>query len=275
LRPSAALSRQDGQALILAVAVLAAVSLLAAGMTRAAWDATRSPLQAHRRAQTAQAALSAAELHLAVLRRSLRDQLVPNILDQGCRQQNDVGTQCTVPGNDTAGTSGIRKDRIQQLADQSDDSWDALQQAFVEALRQVMPLAPEQDRFRNPAVYGFAGLVLRGVTNLPFPQTAWRSYGIVAPVPGNPITYDATLRKATIKFELRAYGWASTGASGPGRAHATAYATIGSLTMTYPDCPSYWSSPPDQICSYPSSVQLEIPDSYVVLSDPAVRWVEP
>ncbi len=108
------LREERGQALILAMAALPATSLLAAGIARTAWDGTRSPLQSRLRSQATIASASASELQLAVLKRALREQLVQNILDQGCKRQNDAGTQCVVPGNDTGGTSGVRKDRIQR-----------------------------------------------------------------------------------------------------------------------------------------------------------------
>lgn len=270
------LHHEQGQALILAVAILAATSLVSAGMLMAAWDATEAALQARARVQAAQAAASASELHFAVLSRVLRGKLPQNLLNQGCRQQDQIGTTCLVPGNDTAGTSGIRRDRIQQLASQSVQGWEQLQSAFVEALRQVMPLAPEQDRHRTPTTWGFAGLALSSANPSMLPNVIWMAYGIVAPVPFAPIQFNATTRKAVIPFEVRAYGWAVRTSAPSGapvsRAQVTTYATTGTLTLTYPDCPSYWPNPPDQICQYPDSVQVNIPERTAVLGDPAVMW---
>lgn len=272
------LTSTEGQALVLAIAILASVALLATGLVRAAWDATQSARQGQLRAQTAQAAASASEVQFAVIRRALRQKLVQNILNQGCRQQGWAGT-CMTPGYDSGGTSGVRKDRIQQLAQQSSQSWDQLQAAFVDALRQVMPLAPEQDRYRTPAVWGFAGLRISSAASSTIPNTQWTAYGIVSPVPERPILYDDTTRTATIRFEIRSYGWAAwTGApqSGPAaatsRAQATTYATVGTITMVYPDCPSYWQNPPDQVCQYPESAQVEVPTGYLIVNDPAVQW---
>lgn len=271
---------QGGQALILAITVLAATSFIAAGMLIAAWDATEAASLARARAQTLQAAASASELHMAVLSRTLKDRLPQNILDQGCQRQ-DSGTLivfCTVPGNDTAGTSGIRRDRIQQLAAQSAQGWNELQAAFVDALGQVMPLAPEQDRFRSPAVWGFAGLAMSSASPSTIPDTAWMSYGIITPVPNRPIVFIPFALMATIPFEIRTYGWAArlSPAARPGalpvRAQATTYATAGTVTLVYPNCPPSWPNALDQICAYPQSAQVDIPEGSVLFGDPSVRW---
>lgn len=267
---------QRGQALILAVAVLAVTTLLTAGLTRAAWDATQASRQAYVRAQTLQAAASTSELHHAILLRTLRDKLPQNIIDQGCKQTNQTGTACLVPGNDTAKTSGVRRARIQLLAQQSSQGWSQLQTAFLDALRQVMPLAPELDPYRTPPAQGFAGLAISSAGASSIPNTRWRAYGIVAPVPGNPITFNPTTRTATIPFEIRAYGWAAyTQQPGGGsqlqlleiRAQATTYASTGTITLTYPNC-----SVPDEICQYPDSVRVDVPVSYLIAGDPAVSW---
>ena len=271
-------STEHGQALILAVAVLAVTALLTAGLTRAAWDATRAARLSQLRAQTVQAATSAAELHHAVLLQTLRNKLTRNIIDQGCRQVDYTGTSCLVPGYDTAGTSGVRRDRIQQLASQSTQGWAQLQNAFVEVFRQVMPLAPEQDRYRTPAATGFAGLAISSQMTSSIPNTRWMAYGIIAPAPGNPITFSSTTRTAAIPFEVRAYGWAvhvpAAGNPGPEsrvRAQATTYAAIGTVTLRYPNCTS-WPPPPDQICQYPEQVQVDVPTTYLVTGDPSVSW---
>jgi len=258
----------------MAVAVLGATALLAAGMLRAAWDAAQSSKEAMWRAQTVQAASSAAELHFAIIRKALSQELIDNIMAQGCRQTDSSGYYCVVPGNDTSRTSGIRRDRIQTLASQSRSSWSALQNAFILALRQVMPLAPEYDRYRSRDVAGFGGIVLVSGAVSTVPYTQWLSYGIVSPVQGSPITYDAYTRTAVIPFEVRAYGWASrTDAplfgAGPARSRAevTAYGTDGTITLRYRSCSS-----PDSICQYPQSVEIQTPAVRYVQSDPEVLW---
>lgn len=264
---------QRGQALILAVALLAVTSLLTAGLARAAWDATQAARQAQIRAQVAQAAASTSELHHAVLIRTLREKLPQNIIDQGCKQTDQTGTACLVPGNDTAQTSGVRRDRIQLLAQQSVQGWNQLQAAFVEALRQVMPLAPELDPYRTPTALGYAGLAISSAAAPSIPNTRWRAYGIIAPVPGNPITFDSTTRTATIPFEIRAYGWAvHVQQPQAPRAQATTYAGTGTVTLRYPNCPPRFPPIPDSICQYPESVRVDVPASYLITGDPSVSW---
>jgi hypothetical protein len=132
-----------------------------------------------------------------------------------------------------------------------------------------MPLATEQDRYRTPATWGYAGLAIRGRLE----GAEWVAYGIVAPVPDNPFQYNPDTRAATVMFELRAYGWSWApleGAQG-GRlvsAQATAYTALARIEMSYPACPDWWAL--DSVCMYPHSVSVEIPMFHIVQSDPAV-----
>ena len=267
---------ERGQALGLALAVLAVTSLVASALVTSAWEATSSVQEAVRRGQAHQAAASAAGLTSEILRRIMTGPVVQNISSLGCRRQSEDGVRCVEPGPDRGLESGLRKSRIEQLARRSQDGWQALQEAFVEALRHVMPLSPEQDRVRAPAYTAFGGLVLRGVLHDASPGAIWVSYGVVAPIPRRPITYDSRTEEAAIPFELRAYAWAASDPSGrTSRAQVTVYATPAEIRLTYPTCPDYWLSPPPEICEYPSSVKVEIPESFAVSSDPPVRWVEP
>jgi hypothetical protein len=249
--------------------ISAVVLFITSAVARTAWDASMAGVEGRIRAQVVQAAASGAELHLAVLRRMIADQLIRNIREQGCRQQNEIGTVCLTEGNDTGRTSGIRRDRFESLAAASQQSWPDLQAAFVDVFRQVMPLAPEQDRYRSPATWGYAGLAIRGQLG----DAEWFAYGIVAPIEGRPFEYNAGERRGTVTFEIRAYGWARAPLEGvQGNrtifVQATGYSTLARLTMTYPACPAWWTL--DSVCMYPQSVSLEIPESHIVQSDPAV-----
>jgi hypothetical protein len=270
MRPAlTSLDNERGAALILAMVISAVVLFIASAVARSAWDATMAGVEGRVRAQVAQAAVSGAELKLATLRRTVADQMAANIRDQGCRQQNDIRTACVVEGNDTGRTSGVRLDRFRDLAAASERSWPDLQHAFVGVFRQVMPLAPEQDRYRIPATWGYAGLAIRGQLE----GTEWFAYGIIAPVPDHPLRFASGTRTATVTFDLRAYGWARAPLEGvQGNrtifVQATGYSTLARLTMTYPACPAWWTL--DSVCMYPQSVSLEIPESHIVQSDPAV-----
>ncbi len=126
---------ERGQALGLALVVLAVVSLVASALVTSAWDATSSAYEAVRRGQAHQAAASAAELTSEVLRRIMTGPVVQNISSLGCRRQSESGARCVEPGLDGGLASGLRKSRIEQLARRSQEGWEALQEAFVEALR--------------------------------------------------------------------------------------------------------------------------------------------
>lgn len=267
--PLALLAGERGHALVLAMVISAVVLFITSAVARTAWDASTAGVEGRIRAQVVQAAVSAAELHLAVLRRMVADQLIPNIRDQGCRQQNEIGTVCLTEGNDTGRTSGIRRDRFEALAAASQQSWPDLQAAFLDVFRQVMPLTPEQDRYRSPAIWGYAGLAIRGQLG----DAEWFAYGVVAPIEGRPFEYNAVERRGTVTFEIRAYGWARApllGAQGNRTvlAQATAYRTLARLQMSYPACPPHWTL--DSVCMYPEDVSVEIPGSHIVQSDPAV-----
>jgi hypothetical protein len=195
--------------------------------------------------------------------------MVPNIRDQGCQEQSGNFLVCVDEGNDIGRTSGVRRNRFESLATQSQRSWPDLQAAFVEVLRQVMPLAPEQDRYRAPATWGYAGLAIRGRLE----NAEWFAYGIVAPVPDHPFRFDSHARTGTVVFEIRAYGWGRAPLEGVqgGRtvsAQATAYTVLARLTLTYPNCPADWVL--DSVCMYPQAISVEIPESHIVHSDPAV-----
>jgi hypothetical protein len=263
------LVNERGAALPFAMAVSVLVLFIAASLSRVAWDASMAGIESRVRVQVLQAALSGSEIKLAALRRTLIDQVVSNIRDQGCKQQSEDRIRCEIEGNDTGRTSGVRRDRFEALAAQSRQSWPDLQAAFVEVFRQVMPLAPEQDRHREPATWGYAGLAIRGRLE----GAEWFAYGIIAPVPGSPLEYNRDTRVATVVFEIRAYGWSRAPLEGVqgGRlvsAQATAYAVMARVEMSYPDCPAWWTL--DSVCMYPNQILVRIPISHVVQSDPAV-----
>jgi hypothetical protein len=267
--PLTLLGNERGAALPLAMVISVVVLFITAAVARAAWDASMAGVEGRLRTQVAQAAASGAELKLATLRRTITEQLVPNIRDQGCRRQNENRTRCDAEGNDTGRTSGVRLDRFRDLAAASGRSWPDLQHAFVEVFRQVMPLAPEQDRYRTPATWGYAGLAIRGRLE----GSDWFAYGIIAPVPGRSLHYNRDTRAGTVVFELRAYGWGRAPLEGVqgGRlvsAQATAYTALVRIEMSYPHCPDWWVL--DSVCMYPHSVSVEIPLAYIVQSDPAV-----
>jgi hypothetical protein len=261
---------ERGAGVLTAVVVGAILLTLGAMLSRIGWDAAASSHDAYARVVSASAASSGAAAQLAVARQALVAQMAQNILDQGCRQQS--GISCTQSGYDTAGTSGVRADRISGLASHSQAGWDQLQSAFAEVFRQVSPFAVVWDAYRTPSVLGYGGLLIEGRLDSGTLSAPWRGYLMMTPIQGRPITYDATTRRAVVPFEVRAYGWAYVDARTGRRvtAEVTAWSTGGIVEMTYPACPDYWR--PDAICQYPQTVNVQIPPPSWLSNDPAVRW---
>jgi hypothetical protein len=268
---------ERGQALILAVIVGAILLTVVAFLTQLGWDASANSHETYLRIQAASSAASGAAAQLAIVRQILTQQLPQNIYDQGCKQQSpNPPYSCQVGGNDTSRTSGIRKDRIQGIASRSQISWYDLQMAFRDALLQVAPVGFEWDPYRDPSIYGMATGVVDGSISEGTFTSPWRSYAIITPIQGKPITWDGTTGIARIPFEFRTYGWAYVDTRTGRRvsSQVTIWATDGVIEFTYPsatDCPSYWQ--PDEICQYPKVVNVQVPAYATVLAnEPAVRW---
>lgn len=268
---------ERGQGLILAVVVGAILLTIGAMLTRLGWDASANSHETYFRVQAASSAASAAAAQLAIVREIMTQQLPQNIYDQGCRRQSpNPPYSCQQGGNDTGKTSGIRKDRIQGIASRSQASWYDLQMAFRDALNQVAPVGFEWDAYRNPQNFGMATGVVDGNIAAGTFSSPWRSYAIITPIQGKPITWDGTTNTARIPFEFRAYGWSYLDARTGRRttAQVTLWATDGVIELVYPgaaECPSYWQ--PDEICQYPKTVNVQVPSYATILfNDPTVRW---
>jgi hypothetical protein len=274
----AILRSQNGFALLIAIGVLTATTLVILGMMEVAASLAQASRRHGIRVQLMLTATSMGRFHHNWMTAILKDSIPQNILDQGCRQQTPDGWDCAVPGYDTSRTSGIRKDLLPPLVNQSRYGWGGALSSLVSALRNVMPPAIENDPYTVPfQIYGFGGAEFGGIFDAPI-RSRWRTYSHIRAAnyrawewtPGN----SDRPAEARIYFDLAVHSWARAETGNAREQNILWQVTLLSedsvIYLKYPHCERQPSFNLDSVCSYPEYVSITITPPVLITDDPGV-----
>ena len=264
---------QHGFALLIAIGVLTAVTLVLLGMMEVAASLAQTSRRHAVRTQLMLTATSMGRFHHNWITAILKDSVPRNILEQGCRQQTPGGWDCAVPGNDTGRSSGIRKDRLQLSVSRSWISWEEAQNALVNALDRVMPPAPENDPYRTVTVRGFGGAEFGGPFDAPT-RSRWRTYSHVHAANYRRWEWNSgPPAEARVYFDLVVHSWARAETGNEREQHIRWQVTLLSedsvIYVRYPNCEQRGFDL-DSVCSYPEYASITITPPVLITANPQV-----
>jgi hypothetical protein len=238
-----------GQALLGALIAVGAVGLLAASLYSIAVEGSR--LQ--RSATTQVAAMGAAEGALNIAGK------VVGATNSQALQQNLM----TVPRS-TAQAWGTQS-----------TSYQAAQQNFKAMMTGYGPyMWTDSLPYTAQSPPGAAVVGLSGTLPGPGGALSWKAYAGLIAVPSPLPSWTDNGSVATLTFPfgfiMRAWVWGPPGSGAQGSSYLgemTSYSVStvpGTITLTYQDCPWYYTPPQ---CSYPVAVQIVMPEGELVAND--------